>query len=115
MRWLLTLLVFLPTLAWGADCPGVTTPLSPSKTSVQNLTVSSTAVTLTVPAAARQATVYVENQPVRWTTDTTTPTSTVGVPAKADSVLVVCGASMSACKVIRSGSTDASLAVSYDQ
>lgn len=97
------------------DCPGVHTPLVPSKSGMQALTVSTTALTLTVPTRARQATLYVEDQPIRWTTDGTVPTSSVGLLAKADSTLVLCGASMNKFQVIRQGSTNASVKVTYDE
>lgn len=102
--------------AFAEDCPGIHQPLVPVKDSYQALTVSTTALALTVPVRARQATLYVEDQPVRWTTDQTTPTASVGLLAKADTTLVLCGAAaMTRFRVIRQGGTNASVRVTYDE
>ena len=105
-----------PGSVLASDCPGINQPLVPVKDSYQALTVSTTALSLTVPVRARQATLYVEDQPVRWTTDQTTPTASVGLLAKADTTLVLCGAAaMTRFRVIRQGGTDASVRVTYDE
>ena len=50
----------------------------------QQLTVSSVAVALTVPARARYARIRVENNSVRWRGDGVDPTAAVGMPLKPD-------------------------------
>ena len=54
----------------------------------QALAVSSTAVSLTIPAGARIAYLYVESNTVRWRDDGTNPTASVGTPLKADADLL---------------------------
>ena len=52
----------------------------------QQLTVSTTAVALTVPVGATRAVVKVIAQPVRYRNDGTAPTSTVGFPLVANEI-----------------------------
>jgi hypothetical protein len=80
----------------------------------QQLTVSNTAVGLTVPAGATRAVVYVEAQPIRWRDDAVAPTSSVGVPAIATNAFELPSVqSLNGFKAIRSGSTDATLNIVY--
>jgi len=51
------------------------------------LAVSTTAVTLTVPARARRMIVYVRNNPCRWRADGTNPTATTGMYVGANTYL----------------------------
>lgn len=80
----------------------------------QQLTVSTTAIGLSVPAGATRAVVYVEAQPIRWRDDSTAPTSSVGVLiAAAASFELPSVQSLNGFKAIRSGGTDATLNVVY--
>lgn len=80
----------------------------------QQLTVSTTAVGLTVPAGATRAVCHVQSQPLRWRDDGTNPTSSVGVLTAAAVIFELHGTySMNAFKAIRSGSTDSVLEISY--
>ena len=99
---------------WAGTCPGDDTPLTPIPTSVENVTVSTTVVTLTVPQKARQALLYVRSNTIAWTTDGSTPSTTNGLLAKKDMTLVICGNAMSRFKMVRQTGTDATVSVMYD-
>ena len=92
-------------------CPGITTPLAPA--GYQQITVSTTAVGLTVPAGTRMAIAVIEDQPLRYRDDGTDPTATVGTVIKADNSISICGSALGAFKAIRDGGTDAVLSVNY--
>ena len=77
----------------------------------QQLTVSSSAVALTVPAGAAFALINVETDAVRWRDDGTNPTATVGMKVLVDGSLEYDG-DLAAIKFIRV-TTDAKLNVSY--
>jgi len=80
----------------------------------EQITVSSTAVGLTVPKGASRAIVTVEAQPLRYRDDGTDPSSTVGVLCQANLRFELESRySMLAFKAIRQGGTDAVLSVSY--
>lgn len=80
----------------------------------QQITVSTTAVGLTVPAGASRAIVVVEAQPIRYRDDGTDPTSSVGMLCQANLRFELeSQASMLAFKAIRQGASDATLSVSY--
>lgn len=80
----------------------------------QQLTVSTTAVGLTVPAGATRAVCRVQAQPLRWRDDGTNPTSSVGMLTAATVTFELDGVySLNAFKAIRSGGTDAVLEISY--
>lgn len=80
----------------------------------QQITVSTTAVALTVPANAVRAVLVVEDQPLRWRDDGTDPTASAGFLVKADVVFELHGTlSLNAFKAIRDDSSDAVLSVSY--
>lgn len=92
----------------GDLAPWVATPL----TGAQVLTVSSTAVALTVPTGATHAMLSVEGNPVRFYNSGDTPTSLAGHflaagfgPLEIDR--------LSSVKLIRQGSADATVQVSY--
>ena len=53
------------------------------------LAVSSSAVTLTVPSPAYVAEIYVRSNPVVFTRDGTTPTSTKGIQANAGEIILL--------------------------
>ena len=77
------------------------------------LAVSSTAVTLTVPAAANVAEIYVRSFPVVFTRDGTTPTATKGFQANVDDMIKLNSTDeLDQFKVIRQ-SSDATLDVEY--
>lgn len=77
----------------------------------QKLTVSSTAVALTVPADSTWCIVKVETDAVRWRDDGTNPVAATGMPQAVGDTFVYSG-TLSAIKFIRV-TTDATLSVSY--
>lgn len=80
----------------------------------QQITVSTTAVGLTVPAGASRAVAVVEAQPLRYRDDGTNPTATVGMLCQANLRFEIESRDqMLAFKAIRQGGTDAVLSVSY--
>lgn len=80
----------------------------------QQLTVSTTAVGLTVPAKAIRAVIGVEAQPIRWRDDGSNPTSSAGMLQKADTTIELYDPqSINAFKAIRDDSSDATLNISY--
>lgn len=80
----------------------------------QQLTVSTSAVGLTVPAGASRAVVIVEAQPIRYRDDKTDPTASVGMLCAAGLRFEIDSRqSMLAFKAIRQGGTDGVLNVSY--
>lgn len=112
---LLSILPFLPgeVRADALGCPGINVPIHPLVSTAQNaLSVSSTAVTLTVPRGAMLATVFVETDAIRYTTDGTTPTATVGTRVSASTSFTVCGSTMDRIKLIRV-TGDATVDVEY--
>lgn len=79
----------------------------------QQLTVSSSAVALTVPLQANTATIVVENATVRFRSDGTDPTTTVGVPLWTNQSFQIQSKDiLSAIKFIATGS-DATLNIEY--
>jgi hypothetical protein len=90
-----------------------TFPVGIKPNGYQQLTVDGTARSLTVPAGSVRAVCVVEDNPIRWTDDGTTPTASVGSQAKADVIFTLYGKeSLDAFKAIRTGS-DAKLSISY--
>ena len=88
--------------------------LQSSPKGYQQLTVSTTAVGLTLPTGAQRAVIHIEAQPIRYRDDGTDPTSTVGVLVKADvSFELNSLLSLRQFKAIRSGSVDATVNVVY--
>jgi len=80
----------------------------------QQLTVSTTALSLTVPAKAIRAVIGVEAQPIRWRDDGTNPTSSVGMLQKADTFIEIYDPqALNAFKAIRQDASDATLNISY--
>jgi hypothetical protein len=82
-------------------------------TGYQALTVSNSAVGLTVPAGSGMAVAVLETAAVRLRQDGTNPTSTVGTPLTSGTQVVLCGGELSASKFIRSTGTDGVLHVHY--
>lgn len=80
----------------------------------QQITVSTTAVGLTVPDGATRAVLGIEAQPLRYRTDGTNPTASVGMLQAASTFVELSGAdTLANFKAIRSGGTDSVLNVSY--
>lgn len=79
----------------------------------QQITVSSTALGLTVPSTAMRAVLSVEAQPIRWRDDGVDPTASVGVLVKADVTFELYGGSLRRFKAIKDDATDAVLNVVY--
>ena|SRR5437879_5605020 len=109
--WLLLLFLLAPGQAWAVDCSGFEGHLSPK--GYQQLTVSTTAVSLTVPAGTQMAVVLNETQPVRYRDDGVAPTASVGVLVGAGQALSVCSAAVTAIQFIRQGATDSLMSISY--
>ncbi len=99
--------------AHGSSCPGITTDVSPIAGSYEQITVSTTAVPLTVPLRAKIAVITVEAEPIRYRDDATDPTNTVGVLVSPGSTLIICSNALGRFKAIRQGGSDAILSVSY--
>lgn len=81
--------------------------------SFQEVTVGAAAVALTVPTGATRADIQVQAQPLRYRVDGTNPTSTVGFAAAADEWVVLQGEELGLARFIRSGGSDALLAVQW--
>lgn len=80
----------------------------------EQITVSTVVKRLNVPAGAVRAVVGVEAQPIRYRSDGQHPTSSVGFLVKADVNFEVVGAlALKALRLIRQGSSDATLNVDY--
>lgn len=80
----------------------------------QQITVSTTAIGLTVPAKTIRAKIVVEAQPLRYRLDGTDPSSTVGTLALAGAEIEVFKKEvLAAFKAIRSGGTDSVISVHY--
>ena len=79
----------------------------------QAVTVSNTAIGLTVPGGASRAVIKVISNPLRFRDDGTDPTSSVGYSKVANDEFTLSGDSMKAAKFIRSGGSDATLEVLY--
>lgn len=100
------LILAAPALA-SAACPASLSPYG-----YQQLTVSTSAVGLTVPAGAQCAEVLLGSNTIRLRDDGTNPTSSVGVPYGTGfpaSGFTVFSHSMSSVKFIRQGSSDSEL------
>lgn len=79
----------------------------------QQLTVSTTAVGLTVPPGASRAVIKVIAQPVRYRDDGVDPTTSLGYPKVANDEFVLSGSSMKNVKFIRDDASDATLEILY--
>ena len=94
-----------------------------NQTGQQTLTVSTTAVSLTLPtgvgAKPKHALIYVGNANVRWIAEGTTPTSTLGMPVAAGSYISWLEPGfnyygmISRVQFIRDDATDATLEIFY--
>lgn len=79
----------------------------------QQLTVSTTAVALTLPAGAQFAQVEAESAGIRWRDDGVNPTASVGMTLAAGESIWYDAGGLAAFRAIRSGGADAILNVSY--
>ena len=80
----------------------------------QQITVSTSAVGLTVPAGATRAVLGIEAQPLRYRDDGTDPTTSVGFLVAAGGTMELDSKeSLEAFKAIRSSGSDATLNVLY--
>lgn len=105
--------VFLTGTSQSVECPGINTPVSPIANSYQQITVSTTAVGLTVPLSAKIAVISVEDESIRYRDDLVDPTASVGVLVGSGGSLIICGGTMERFKAIRANAADALLNVSY--
>lgn len=78
----------------------------------QQLTVSNTAVSLTVPTGALGALIQCQSNGVRWRDDGTDPTASVGMTLDTPNILDYDG-TLSKLRLIRSGGSDSILNISY--
>jgi len=97
----------------GSQCPGINTTVSPIAASFQQLTVSTTAVGLTVPLGAKIAVISIESEPLRYRDDLTNPTAAVGVLVNVGSSLIVCSNTLERVRFIRSGGSDSTINASF--
>lgn len=117
MLWaaLAVLMVAAPASAQGVLCPGL--GAAPNTIGFEQVTVSTVAVGFTVATMGRavMAVAYVESQPIRYRTDRTAPTATVGMKVDDATQLVVCGSDLSTIQFIRdtSATGSATLDVTY--
>lgn len=108
----LSLALIVPAAPVQADvCPGLEAALFPR--GYQQLTVSSTAVALTLPAGPlKVAIIQVEDNSIRYRDDGTDPTAAVGTLINANVPIIVCGPAIAGFKAIRV-TADAKLSISY--
>lgn len=91
-----------------------TYPVGVKPLGYEQVTVSSTALGLTVPAGAERAVFGVEAQPLRYTTDGTIPTASLGFLVKADVSFEIYGSkALRDFLAIKDDATDAILNVNY--
>lgn len=119
----IVLLLGLCSVSRADTCAGINSPLIGFNS--EHPTISTSALPLTESAYNSQANVgggggavmaviTTENDTMRFRTDGTAPTSSVGHQVAAGSTLVICGAqNIRLFKAIRSGSSDVVLQVSY--
>lgn len=96
----------VPVMAQQNQCgvgPSVPSPQYPSQT----LTVSTTAVGLTVPAGANQAVIFINANNVRVAYDGTLPTDTVGAILQAGQSQLICALNLRTVRFIRDDASDA--------
>lgn len=102
-----------PVAVEASACPGVDNSVYAPLASYEQLTISDSAVSLTVPQIAKLAVITVENEPVRYRDDGTDPTADVGTLVKADGSIIVCGKSLGSIRFFKDGATDATINVNY--
>ncbi|KKL49409.1 hypothetical protein LCGC14_2315840, partial [marine sediment metagenome] len=93
------------------DCPGLSHPLHPIA-GFEQLTVSDSVKTLTVPKDAAVAIINVRDNDIYTRDDGTDVTTTVGTHHKADTEFAVCGSAMNRLTLIRD-TGDAEVNISY--
>lgn len=93
---------------------GITIPKAAIPAGYQKLTVSNSAVGLTVPINSDIAIIVCDDANVRYRDDGTDPTATDGMPVESGQTLAVEGDnSLADIRFIRQASTDATLHISY--
>lgn len=100
-----------PSLSVGLECPELHNGLL-SK-GYQQITVSTTAVGLTVAKGATVAVVVVEAESIRYRDDGPVPTSAIGMLVGAPAAIQVCAAQMLTWKAIAAGTSDAVISIQY--
>lgn len=101
-----------PVIAQQNECstgPSVPSPAYPS----QSLTVSTTALPLTIPAGANQALIFFNTNNVRMAVDGSIPTTDVGAIMVAGQTIRVCALSMNRVRLIRDDASDAEVYIIY--
>lgn len=107
-----TLLLSSSVKSEASPCAGLTQPLHVIA-GFEALTVSTTAVNLTVPSRSEMAIIAIEVADIRYRDDNTAPTATVGVLIRDGGTILVCGDSLTRIQLIRDASVDATAHVSY--
>lgn len=97
----------------GQTCPGITSPLNPMLSSLQQLTISTSAVGLAVPRGAKMAVVSVELSPIRYRDDFVDPADTTGILVQPGSALILCGQAIERFRAIRQSGSDALLHILF--
>jgi len=91
-----------------------THPIGLKPLGYEQITVSTTAKTLTIPSGAVRAVLVAEAQPLRYRVDGTSPTSTVGFLVASGIPFELYGSvTLDQFRTIRSGGTDSVLSVHY--
>lgn len=99
----------VPTLAQQNQCgTGPSVPIS-----AQTLTVSTTAVALTVPSGANQAVLFFNTNNVRVAYDGTAPTTSVGAILQAGQSQLICALTLAKVQMIRDDASDAEVYAVY--
>lgn len=115
--------LLLTPSAWGAEqtyqspplCPGLLDrPLRNAGGTQTALTISDTAISLTVPTGANSAVIGVRGASIRYRDDGTAPTATTGIQVDAGDVIVVCSGSIARFQMIRTAG-DATVNILYYQ
>ena len=95
-------------------CAATSTSVKPMVGGYQQLTVSTSAVALTVPAGALYAVAILEiTNGIRYRDDGTNPTSAVGMPIAGGGWFPICALQLAPMRLIRSGAADAVVNISY--
>lgn len=95
-------------------CAATSSSVKPMVGGYQQLTVSTSAVALTVPAGALYAVAILEiTNGIRYRDDGTNPTATVGMPIAGGGWFPICALQLAPMRLIRSGAADAVVNISY--
>lgn len=86
----------------------------PTASNQYGLSVSTTAVSLTIPRVAMTAKIYVRTASIVFKRDTGTPTATEGFQANQDDIIVLNSrAELDGFRAVRQGGTDATVDIEY--